>query len=408
MKKFKLGYVIFFFSMLAITFFTSLIVKPGKLDSENRQLNSFPSKFDNDFFMKLASWYNDRSPFRASITSFYKGVDFNIETGFFNWIYSTFYKNEEYPTGEEMFSWNSLLKDPYLDKGLADFPVREEGQVIYGKDDWLFFKGDKALDDYRGTNVLSVEDMKEYVSLIENIQAVANAKGIDFVFMVLPNKEQVYADKMPTYTIADRNKKLLRFKKFINNTSDVNFIYPLEELIHERINNHHTYYMQDTHWNSYGAMIGYRAMCKKLGYEIPAYEDTMVDIEGGDLANMLGVKGASYKTSSISYKANIDVTIENINNWQVQEIKSTNSNSKRCVIAKDSFTTALLDIIGKDYSCVDAVHYVYEYADYLNQAISKLKPGDLFVMECVERYFDIMMNEAERIISNLSQLPNIN
>ena len=407
MKKFKLGYIICFFAVIAITLFSSLFVKEERLDSENRELSSFPERLDNNFFNRIASWYNDRSPFRASITSFYKEVDSNIEKAFFNWVYETFYKNEG-SSGEDKFSWEALLKDPYLDKGLSEFPAREDGQVVYGKDDWLFFKGDNALDDYRGANVLTVDEMKKYVSTIERIQNVANSKGIDFIFMVLPNKEQVYADKMPTYTIIDRYKKLLKFRKFINNTSSANFIYPLEELVHERKNNHDTYYMQDTHWNSYGAMIGYRELCKALGYEAPVYEDISIETEGGDLSNMLGIKGASYNTSSIKYKENINVTISDINNWQVQEIKSTNTNNRRCVIAKDSFTTSLLDIIGKDYTYVDAVHYVYEYAEYLNEAISKLKPGDLFVMECVERYFNILMNESERIISSLSQLPNVN
>lgn len=98
----------------------------------------------------------------------------------------------------EHFSFRSQLvtADSVVKAGL--FGTSSEDQVIVGTDGWLYFA--KTMDDYWGRNVgrpghrppgRTVELMREY----------AQGQGAAFAFAVVPNKNTVYPEHMPYYTL---------------------------------------------------------------------------------------------------------------------------------------------------------------------------------------------------------------
>ncbi len=403
MKKLKVIIVGLFISILVIPLASFLLSdKTSKMD-ETKDIAQFPSSFNNHYFDQIASWFTDHSPFREQIINGFSNFSNNVETWYFNLLYSLVYGNQTYPMGEEMFSWDNLIKDPYLDKGQPYYPAKEQGQVIFGRENWLFYSGENSLNDYKGVNILSIDQMESSVRSLTLVQEACKKKGINFAVIVLPNKEQVYADKMPTYPIRERKKKLLRFREYAKAQSNLPFVYPLEELIHGRAHSKNTYLMQDTHWNNYGAMIGYEALCNVLGMDKPVYtikEETKV---GGGTANMLGITGEEYVTNTIEYKTNISVTYNQIDYWTT---KSTSNcgNERKCVIAGDSFSGYWHYIIGCDYSEVFKTHFKEDCYSSLVPAINALKPGDTLIMEAVERQFDGLVKASERIASAINSI----
>lgn len=406
MRKLKITVVSLFVSILVTPLAVSPLIKlPNDITDEKRELSQFPTSFNNHFFDQIASWFNDHSPFRQWLIQKYSTLDNSTEDWFFNLLYSILYGNKSFPVGEEMFSWDNLKDDPYLDKGQPYYPAKQEGEVIFGRDDWLFYSGGGALNDYRGTNAIPVEEMKRIVEKIENVQSICSKKGLTYAMIILPNKEQVYADKMPTYTIKDRNKKLLRIEKYIEEKASLNFVYPLRDLIHSRLESKNSYYVQDTHWNTYGAMIGYQSLCQIIGVQTSPYSVLQVEKTGGGTAGMLGIQGTTYITNEVDYKPSTKISLKYYDEWTIDTTSDLDS-ERNCVIARDSFAGYWLPIIAKDFKKVSMTHFDKNHHTYLASSISKMRPGDVFVMEAVERQFDGLVDSCERIIEELIKLPN--
>ena len=105
---------------------------------------------------------------------------------------------------------------------------KERGTIL-GRHNWLFFTGDSSLAYYQGTNVLSTAQRDDYVKTMKELKAVCDKKGIQLAFMSMPNREIVYAEHMPTYTVTTPRRSEV-FKDYIDNNTDLTFVYPLEEI----------------------------------------------------------------------------------------------------------------------------------------------------------------------------------
>lgn len=195
-----------------------------------------------------------------------------------------------------------------------------EGSVLLGKNDgskrtaWLFFQPKAGEDtdpilDAQGITRYTDEDMNNMYSQIDASEKAAQAQGFELYYMVAPNKEDVYFTKMPD-SIRKMNDvtKTEQFVDFLRNEKGYDkYVYPLSEL-KEAGREIRTYFRQDTHWNSYGAYIGYKTLMQKMEPEqadfvnkvsVSEAQDHVVDDEmidftdsaGEDLQRFTGIRG---------------------------------------------------------------------------------------------------------------------
>lgn len=187
-------------------------------------------------------------------------------------------------------------------RGLQTSPT---AQVVIGKHGWLFYVSEAASDgesfsDFRGEVPYSESQLEHIAGKLEERRSRCAAFGSDYVLAVVPNKHTVYPEQLPARLANDKAvttqlDQLIAYLAQHSALQIVDLRLPLAEASKERL----TFFKTDTHWNSYGAFVGYQAVMRRLSQRDPRLEPLPLDAfrlapertSGGDLAGMLGVQG---------------------------------------------------------------------------------------------------------------------
>lgn len=176
-----------------------------------------------------------------------------------NWM------NDNLPFRNQLVAVNSLVSVYLFNESPSD-------KVIIGEDGWFFYNSAAneavadSISDFQGTNLYSIEELEEIKTNMITAKEKLAAKGIEFILFIAPNKEQIYADKMPNeygslaeYTRAQQVYDYL--KDFVT------VVYVADDLIQAREDypQYDFYCHLDTHWNNLGAYVGAKALVKKAG-----------------------------------------------------------------------------------------------------------------------------------------------
>ena len=441
MKTARIIIAVIFILILTIPLPLSLIFYNSDNSNEKREKAEWPTSLTNDYFTNVDKWFNDRSPFREMLIDLYAEAEFPAERNYFNLLMSIFYgkdesvqekdesvqekdesvqgkdNNDKYdfdidhgiePTLPEfpvIEDYDNKLKYPYLDKGKSYYPYKSKGAVFYGRDDWLFYLGDSSLDFYTGKNAMDNSEMEKFYTKVSTLDALLAERGVELRYMVLPNKEQVYADKMPTLEIVHNAKVLQRLSYYMKSKGYNNYLYPLEELINGREGGKDTYYKQDTHWNSYGAMIALSCLMPTIDNVKVDYEVTHSMKKGGDLANMLSYDGDEYEIFGANCRNEVVYTQKVLDDYGYHIVYKSNGEAGRnCMIIGDSFRLALIPNLVKFFDTTVSYHYSLALdINRIAQDIDSLKEGDVLVIENVERYYMYGINITDLITQYLLQ-----
>ena len=401
--------LIIFMLVLLLPVPLSMTMYSSDNSDEKREKAEFPTTFSDTYGTQLEAWFKDNSPFREKIIKWYSNIDVKWEMFYTNWLTPMFYDAED-PIYDYEFTlddgignnppliedYDTVLPYPYLDNKESVYPPRLQSSVIYGRDNWLFFKGEKSLSFYTGENAKVNDEMLSYYQEISEVDSMLKERGIELRILILPNKEQVYADKMPTYDIVHNAKMVQRLRYYLKSMGYNNFYYPIEALIGGRIDGRQTYLQQDTHWNEYGAMIGALVLMKSLGAQPLKYTVTEYERKGGDLASMLGSEGDEYVTNGIEFKPDINVElVHDSHESRVTKYESTAVNNKKCVIFGDSYREAITPLLAKEFHNTSVYHYTR--SSFAQEDVLGLKAGDCIFIIHVERYIENAMNSLRTI-----------
>lgn len=279
--------------------------------------------------------------------------------------------------------------------------------VIPGKYDWLFFANDGSLDYYKGTNLLSEEEMAAYAEKLNTLQALCAERNIRLVVQFLPNKEQVYDRYMPDYSVEETYKRTARLADHLREHTDVTVFYPLEELKAADLY-HRTYYKYDTHWTYYGAYVGTMELLRALGIEgedpYDLRREGVVCWDGYmDLISVGGLRDSGLPWQE-EFKPDClaDVEIlweEGLDNDSVLRSESSNENGLNLVYFGDSFRTMQAEYLERSFSkCLIA------HRDYLSSAMkTEILESHVLVLSAVERNDTRIFDSADRLIAMLSE-----
>lgn len=316
---------------------------------------------------------------------------------------------EEPVTGLDMVK--KYAKEPVpnyaLDTGASDFlpPKILNNLTIVGRDGWLFFTKENALEDYIANNILSEAQMKEYLNGMIRLRDLCTAQGKKVYFFIPPNKEQVYAEKMPSYQVADSYKRAQRLVDYVHANSDIQIIYPINEMKAAK-GVCQPYFKTDTHWTEAGAYVGTQALYGMMGMPVTDIQNvskTANQYLGGDLLLLGNLNQDNYADDiryQINYKPEINVSSVNGKGFADYVFHSASSSANQCkiVVVGDSFRLFMSQYISKDFSDYAHVHWEHlgdpEAADLIRNA-------DIIVMESVERlnnYLPQTMNGVSGIL----------
>ena len=288
-----------------------------------------------------------------------------------------------------------------------------ESKVIAGNDNFFFLGNGfgRIIDKVKGNFPYTNKDIDAWTTKLNKLQNWYKKQGIQFIFVVASNKHTVYSDKLPNS---------IRYKEEGTITNDLAkssldkniHILDLKKALRKKAQEKQLYFRTDTHWNHYGALIGYINTMQYLNtiymksYKIPEY--TMIETTtsaGGDLTNFLKINhflasnhekdyNLTFKRQSkecygkITESSKLEKCTPGIKNtFNQYSIHESSSNKEKLLYVCDSFGLANSQLYEKTFNTVWRLHIQYiEHinGDLLASFIQKHKP-DVVIYQIVER-----------------------
>lgn len=154
--------------------------------------------------------------------------------------------------------------------------------VVLGKDGWLFFT--ETVGSYTGSEGMSDRDLYGAARNLYLIQEYCNANGMEFRFMLAPNKNSLYPQFMPDFGAINESTDAQRLYQLLQEMG-VAYIDLFDAF---RDQEEVLYFAHDSHWNSKGAALGADLIIDAFGDESSYFLDTFSGSEAhlGDLFEM--------------------------------------------------------------------------------------------------------------------------
>ena len=283
----------------------------------------------------------------------------------------------------------------------------ENSKAMLGNEGFFFYKGENSIANYQNKNIF---DEKELETIRDNIllrRKLLEKRGIKYYVMIAPDKNRVYGEKYPDYILKyhamSRAEQLVSYLKKYG----IDVVYPLHELNSGKQTGI-TYFRYDTHWNTFGAFIGYDSIMKMITNDIPtlrklSIEDfdivNMVE-ESGDLLPMLNLTIKDIDNinhSNLKLQKKVKYNYEYITNKGRNGVKTNNNNPLNhlnlCML-RDSFTSSMEPYFSESFS-----HSVYIWNQNFNANYEKILQAnpDIVVQENVERSLPAFITNTPQI-----------
>lgn len=275
-------------------------------------------------------------------------------------------------------------------------------QVLVGNDGYLEYTSDGNLDDFQNS-LPWPEKMTEIYGQLLVLNRNLKAKGITLVVVVPPNKSTIYSEKVPSeiQKVAEQP----RLDQFIGlfRDADAPIFVDLRPSLRQARQEYQIYYKTDTHWNLYGAYIGYREIMNHISQVYPdirpyALEDFTIN-EGAesprDLVNLMGVDFITEPSMTVTMDGRSDVYFQRIPPLSNISLSWADNGSKeKLLIYHDSFGDALSNFLQYNFSEAVYVRNGQYECPATRSWIDTFKPN-IVIVEIVERdliYLDGLLN----------------
>jgi alginate O-acetyltransferase complex protein AlgJ len=181
---------------------------------------------------------------------------------------------------------------------LKIFRQSTSGDVVLGKDGWLFYAGTRSMEQALGQAQFTPIELDRWIDVMERRQAWLAERSIPFLAVVIPNKERVYREYLPDPPAPSppiSHLDQLRDRLAVRN-SPLNLLDLTPWLMRVK-GEMRAYAKSDTHWTGAAAFLaGYVPIMERLRAMGPDFKTRtlanvrcqFVERHGGDLAGMLG------------------------------------------------------------------------------------------------------------------------
>lgn len=285
------------------------------------------------------------------------------------------------------------------------------GTTIVGRKGWLFYDSGKVPDgytlvDYFGKVRFDDDEMKQMAEGITKARDYYKKQGIKYYLIIVPNKEGLYSEYMPSHLQGDRVSDKSRMDlavEYLQKHTNVKIINYRDILVASKhkygVN---LYYPRDSHWNEVGAYIAFEKLSEMLSLdgigEIPSKPllKEMISLKGGyssDLNRLVEDEDISYNVDFLSGKDGKVIVSRDNRYFEVWENPQAPV-KKTVLMIRDSFGLAMMPYMEKTFAKTVFAHNKYNKRNELDQLMAEYKP-DIMVDEMVERYFDRLLKYNE-------------
>jgi alginate O-acetyltransferase complex protein AlgJ len=206
------------------------------------------------------------------------------------------YLDDHFGFRPDLIRWNILMR-------VHLFGVAPLQSVIVGKDTWLFYRSEAlddgvSINDFMGLIPLSDDALEKLrVKLEENNRKFAE-NGVHYIVAIAPNKSTIYSEYLPQRIRKNRSRtRLEQFCDYMDQHSSLKVLDLSKPLLKEK-SKPPLYWATDSHWNSFGAYVGYREIIKRISdfypntgvIELDGHFAVERKENGGDLAQILFIQ----------------------------------------------------------------------------------------------------------------------
>lgn len=274
-------------------------------------------------------------------------------------------------------------------------------KIILGQDHWMYWGEEQMVEHYLGTARFSEAQLQSWQKLLEKRRDWLAQRGIQYCFVIPPDKQIVYPEYLPTWLInatpTNRETKVDQLLKYMQAHSTVRML-DLRAPLMAAKKIAPVYLQNDTHWNLLGGFIGLQALGQALAEQItnlPAlqladFNWTNTAFIGGDMATILGGDAVEKNYFSFQPKPSLPQLHSQENptyptakgNRRVLTVENPGSTSITAVVFTDSYGHAWEPFLG----------YLFKKTVLLDdnkafnaKLITENQPG-VVVNEMLERY----------------------
>jgi hypothetical protein len=306
------------------------------------------------------------------------------------------YFNDHFGFRKRLVRWNNHWKEQL-------FRDTSHQDVIVGRDGWLFYSGDGMVANVTRDAVWSEQDLKNWCRLLEMRRDWLRERGAHYLMVVPPDKHSVYPEYLPAWLKqGTRPSKIQQLVQYMRAHSTVQVLDLTDTLI-EAKKIRVDYLKTDTHWNSFGGFVAYRALVAALARQLPGLEPLPLEIfdwkptpqAGGDLVTILGREGGSQETECLSAiplkqiptprEVYDPVRLPQYGPKATWTLFTLNEKaSGKAMVFHDSFACSWYPYLGQHFK---EIIYVWHY-EWDRRLIEQEKP-ELVIDEILERFFNV-------------------
>ncbi len=262
-------------------------------------------------------------------------------------------------------------------------------QALVGKDGWLDYTGKKNLDGYQNVIKTPPGAWKKTQQKLQRLYEELQKRNITFILVIPPNKATIYPDKLPDeIRKINPQSKLDTFADYLQQHGPP-ILVDLRPALQEGRKKQDVYYQTNTHWNRYGAFIGYTEVMKELSKTYPqltpkSIDDFVISTRqpvAHDIARIIGA-------TNLLESGMIFIPKEQDN--------TPKENLPTLLMYMDSFGTGMKDFISPHFRKTTFIALTLNPNLLSLKRIDTTKPN-IVILEIVERSFNTQ--NLDRIIS---------
>lgn len=290
---------------------------------------------------------------------------------------------------DNFFSDRFYMRDDFIKLYYNQFIINKNlrtKKVIKGKDNWLFHGHSSAVAMYKRENLFSKESLVQVGKLLTKYDNYCKKNNKHFYLYIAPSKSMIYSEFYNDSIKPSQNNNLTlanQLTQYLRKNTDVKVIYPKDEIIRNK-NKSLLYFKTDTHWNEYGAYIGYSVLMKEINKDLKLKHVNILGFEealehSGDLNKNLPKalrikKYEKYKKPLL--KENSYNCLKTQDTTDIQYCKSS-LNNKALLMFRDSFTTNLIPYLASTFK-------ISKYVWQPEVDFSLMENADVIILELVE------------------------
>jgi alginate O-acetyltransferase complex protein AlgJ len=271
--------------------------------------------------------------------------------------------------------------------------------VMVGKDGWLYYTGDKSIDNYQKTDPLNRKQIVQLGKQLDSLNDQLKRRGITLLVVIPPNKSTVYPQHMPDeIPVLGKESSLERFVNYMRKNSGTPII-DLRQTLIDASQTQDVYYHTDSHWNDLGSYYGYMKIMEALSVDNPLlaphplsdFNSVYMGANTHDLARGVGLMNNKEEDWTLTprFKVQLKQTASKLSDGLLTIRTTTNADQDlpRLLIFGDSFYNSLASYLEPHFSRLKMIPYTREEGVWSLSWIERENPN-IVIIEIVERNLD--------------------